>query len=279
MGGAAVTVLTKSGTNKFHGSAFGLHDNSALRAFLWDENRAGVKKKPGSIRNIDGGSIGGPIVKNKLFFFTDWEGTFERVSASRLFSVPTDDFRAGDFSRVLGAQILDAKGNPIPVPTTEGGSVPLREGMVFDPFTGHVDGTGRSVFSSGGRLNVIPTARLNGPMMKLLDLVPPPNQSGDVSNYFKSATQRLNRNNIDTKVNWNRNDKHQLWFKYSAMTAELLGPLDGHEAHKSVKSLARGMSNRRGMKPPIDADLRGWIRGKSACIGGSFLLGGMRVTR
>jgi len=64
--------------------------------------------------------IGGPIVKNKLFFFTDWEGTFERVSASRLFSVPTADFRAGDFSRVLGAQILDAKGNPIPVPTTEG---------------------------------------------------------------------------------------------------------------------------------------------------------------
>jgi len=223
VGGAAVTVLTKSGTNKFHGSAFGLHDNSALRAFLWDENRAGVKKKPGSIRNIDGGSIGGPIVKNKLFFFTDWEGTFERVSASRLFSVPTDDFRAGDFSRVLGAQILDAKGNPIPVPTTEGGSVPLREGMVFDPFTGHVDGTGRSVFSSGGRLNVIPTARLNGPMMKLLDLVPPPNQSGDVSNYFKSATQRLNRNNIDTKVNWNRNDKHQLWFKYSAMTALVHG--------------------------------------------------------
>jgi len=54
---------------------------------------------------------------------------------------------------------LDAKGSPILVPTTEGGSVALREGMIFDPFTGSLNGTGRSVFSSGGRLNVIPASR------------------------------------------------------------------------------------------------------------------------
>src|SRR6266542_218618 len=64
-GGAAVTVITKSGTNIFRGSGFAMHDNSALRAFTWDENRAGRTKKPKGQRNIDGGSIGGPIKKDR----------------------------------------------------------------------------------------------------------------------------------------------------------------------------------------------------------------------
>ena len=225
-GGAAVTVVTKSGTNDFHGTAFALHDNSVLRTFTWDENRAGVTKKPKGIRNIDGGNIGGPIIKNKLFFFADWEGTFERVNRAALYSVPTATVRTGDLSQCLGDQILDASGHPILVPTTEGRSVPLQEGMIFDPFSGNPDGTGRSVFSSGGQLNVIPAARLNGPMMQMLDLVPHPNQSGDFDNYFVSGNQRLNRNNIDAKVNWNRNEKHQFWFKYSNMNA-LVQPQGG----------------------------------------------------
>src|ERR1700704_5437409 len=129
-GGAAVTVTTKSGTNQFHGSAFGFHTDNTLRSFWWDENRAGVTKKPKSIRNIDGGSLGGPIKKNTLFFFTDWEGAFERVGRSSLFSVPTDDFRTGDFSRKLGAPILDARGGAIMVPTTEAGFTQLRQGMI-----------------------------------------------------------------------------------------------------------------------------------------------------
>ncbi len=229
-GGAAVTVTTKSGTNTFHGSAFALHTDNKLRTMLWDENRQDVTTKPKGIRNIDGGSIGGPIKQNKLFFFADWEGTFERVNRTGLFSVPTPDFRAGDFSRMLGAPILDARGNQILVPTTEGNSVPLREGMIFDPFSGNLNGTGRSVFSSRGQVNVIPAARLNAPMQKLLALVPQPNRSGDVSNYFNSGTQRFNRNNVDAKVNWNRNEKHTLWGKYSVMTALVHGDFGLGEA-------------------------------------------------
>src|SRR4030095_3576600 len=60
-GGAAVTVTTKAGTNQFHGSAFAAHSDNSLRSFWWDENRAGVTKKPKGIRNLDGGSVGGPI--------------------------------------------------------------------------------------------------------------------------------------------------------------------------------------------------------------------------
>lgn len=222
-GGAAVTVITKSGTNEFRGVLFGLNQNSATRAFLWDENRAGVRKKPKFIRNFIGGNLGGPIKRNKLFFFGGWEGVFERVGFSSLLSVPPADFRRGDFSRMLGAPIFDAAGRPIMVPTTEGGATQLRHGMIFDPYTGNRDGTNRAVFSSNGRLNVIPSARLNGPMMKLLDLVPMPNQPGDQANYFATGTYRLNRNNLDAKINWNRKDHHQLWFKYSVMDAVVHG--------------------------------------------------------
>jgi hypothetical protein len=222
-GGAAVTVVTKAGTNDLRGSVFAMHDNSALRAFTWDENRAGITEKPKGKRNIDGGSLGGPIKKDKFFFFADWEGTFERVAHSVSSSLPTADFRTGNFSRTLGANILSANGSPIMIPTTEGGSVPLREGMVFDPFSGNLDGTGRSVFSSGGRINVIPQARLNGPTQKLLNLVPMPTLPGDSDNFFNSGTQPLNRNNVDAKINWNRNERHQLWFKYSVMDALVKG--------------------------------------------------------
>jgi hypothetical protein len=221
--GAAITVTTKSGTNQFHGSAFAFHTDASLRAFWWDENRTGTTKKPKGIRNIDGGSIGGPVKKGKLFFFTDWEGTFERVGRSILFSVPADDFRSGDFARKLGAPVMDSKGAAIMVPTTEGGFTQLRQGMVFDPYSGNMDGTGRSVFSSNGRINVLPASRLNPAMMKLLALVPHSNQSGDVNNFFNSGEQRLNRNNLDAKVNWNRSTQHQLWFKYSVMDALVHG--------------------------------------------------------
>jgi hypothetical protein len=131
---------------------------------------------------------------------------------------------------MLGAPILSAAGTAILIPTTEGGTTALREGMIFDPFSGNLDGTGRSVFSSGGQVNVIPQARLNAPMMRMLALVPQPNLTGDTSNYFNSGTQRLNRNNFDAKVNWNRNEKHVLWFKYSAMDALVHGDFSLGEA-------------------------------------------------
>jgi hypothetical protein len=271
-GGAAVTVTTKSGTNQIHGSAFGFHTDNALRSFWWDENRAGVTKKPKSVRNIDGGSIGGPIKKGKLFFFTDWEGTFERVGRSALFSVPTDDFRSGDFTRKLGSPILDSKNNPVLVSTTEGGTTQLRQGMIFDPYSGNLDGTGRAAFSSNGRLNVIPSARMNPAMLKLLALVPHSNLPGDVNNFYNSGTQRLNRNNLDAKINWNRNTKHQMFVKYSVMDALVHGDFglgaaggaclcDGGvgDGHTLVQTAAIGQTYTVSPSFLIDGTL-GWTR-------------------
>ncbi|MCW5980551.1 MAG: carboxypeptidase regulatory-like domain-containing protein [Bryobacteraceae bacterium] len=129
-GGASVTVLTKSGTNDLHGSAFHLHDNQRLRTrnFFLPPDRG----KPKSIFNIFGGTLGGPIVRDNLFFFGSYEGTLERAGISPSpFSVPTPDIRQGDFS----AQAV----------------------TLYDPATGNPDGTGRSPFPG----NVIPADRLN----------------------------------------------------------------------------------------------------------------------
>ncbi|MBI1983425.1 MAG: TonB-dependent receptor, partial [Acidobacteria bacterium] len=203
-GGAAITVTTKSGTNDFHGSAFALHENGAIRAFEWNENRVGLDQKPKSIRNIDGATAGGPIVKNKLFFFAGYEGTFERFSRTGTFSVPATDLRTGDFTRIFGD------------------TVPA----LFDPYTGdpNGDGSDRTPFSVGGRFNIIPADRLNSATMTMLDLVPDPTDlTKDTNNFFNSGTQAMNRHNIDAKINWNRNEKHQLWFKYSVMDATVRG--------------------------------------------------------
>ena len=277
-GGAAVTVLTKSGTNDFHGSIFGFHNNKATRAFTWDENSAGVKNKPKTIQNIDGGSIGGPIKKDKWFFFADWEGLFERANRSRRASVPPKQYFNGDLSSFLGPQILNASGNPIMVPTTEGGSVPLQDGMIFDPYSGNEDGTGRSVISYNGDVNVIPPDRLNGPMMQLLNSLPDPNLPGDFGNYFVSGTQRLNRHNLDGKINWNRNDKHQLWFKYSTMVAKFtsagprLGAAGGGDigdgglggCHTRTQIASVGQTYTVSPTFLVDATL-GWTRFGQAC--------------
>jgi TonB-dependent receptor-like protein len=59
--------------------------------------------------------------------------------------------------------------------------------------------------------------------MKMMALIPQPNLEGDNSNYFNTGTQKLNRNNVDAKINWNRNERHQMWFKYSVMDALVHG--------------------------------------------------------
>ncbi len=193
-GGAAVTVVTKSGTNQLHGAAFAYHDNQHLRArnfFLKSP------QKPKSINNIDGAALGGPIKKDKLFFFGSWEGTRERVNRSGLFSVPTADIRRGDFTQtgttiyIPNSGAVDANGNPT--------------------------GVGRQPFPDQSMIPIDPI------MKKLVDLTPLPNQPGEFSNFFSSGTQALTRDNFDGKVDWNRNDKQRVFFKYSAMNAHVLG--------------------------------------------------------
>src|SRR5690348_1031570 len=156
--GAATDVITKSGTNQFHGNIYGYHTDAAL-----DAQNALVHtdsgKKPKNIQNNDGAAIGGPIIKNKVFFFGNWDGFFQRQNAADTNLIPPGDMRGGNFSNYLGAPLFSdaAATNPIMVCTTSGGSTQLRQGMIFDPTTGDPNtGANRCAFDN----NIIPANRI-----------------------------------------------------------------------------------------------------------------------
>lgn len=186
-GGAAVTVITKSGTNQLRGSAFEMHDNNKLRSnnFFAPANF----EQPEGSRNIFGGTLGGPLRRDQVFFFGSYEGTLERVARIVNASVPTEALRRGD---------LSATGTTI-----------------YNPFTGNPNGTGREPFPN----NQIPANLISPTALRILGLIPLPNQAGLTQNFFASNQQKLDRHQFDAKVNWNRTSEHQVWFKYGHMDA------------------------------------------------------------
>jgi len=99
-GGGITTMVTKSGTNSLHGSAFEFLRNNALNANNFFSNRSGAKIAPLHMDQY-GGSIGGPIIKNRTFFFGLFERNVNNAGAFSLFSVPTAAERTGDFSQVV----------------------------------------------------------------------------------------------------------------------------------------------------------------------------------
>ncbi|MDQ1473425.1 MAG: hypothetical protein QOJ99_4905, partial [Bryobacterales bacterium] len=185
-GGAAINVITKSGTNQFHFVLFEHHTDGSLTDRNFFNFSSAVPK---DIMNNYGGTVGGPIRRNKLFFFLSWEGMRERSNFTKLATVATKAQRAGDFSAL---------------PVT-----------IYDPATGNANGTGRTPFAG----NIIPVNRLSPITLQMQALVPEPNLAGTSSNYFDSAPVSFNRDNVDAKINWNISDETLVWAKYSAMKA------------------------------------------------------------
>ncbi len=188
-GGASTTVITKSGTNDFHGSAFWYHDNQHLRA-----RNFFASGKPVSNFNNFGGTIGGPIKKNKLFFFYSYDKTTERKAGVRTGdTVPTVDQRAGDFSAY--------------------------NTVIYNPYTGNPDGTGRVPFPGAK----IPANLMNPISLKIQDYYPLPNAPGTSANFHSSGSPPFSRQYNDVKINWNVNDKFSMWGKYGRMDAIVSG--------------------------------------------------------
>ncbi len=121
-GGDIVTVL-KSGTNNFHGSAYGFLENQKLTANTWANNFSGVSQNPYT-QSIFGGTIGGPILHNKLFFFADYEGARNHRGGSGTASVLTAAMRQGDFSALEGLKNADGTPAPIQLYDTQNGFQP-----------------------------------------------------------------------------------------------------------------------------------------------------------
>ncbi|HMF99299.1 MAG TPA: carboxypeptidase-like regulatory domain-containing protein, partial [Vicinamibacterales bacterium] len=155
-GGGAVTVVTKSGTNSFRGSALEYFNNDKLNAkpyYFNGPQSAAPDNLPVTTNNY-GATLGGPIKHNKVFFFGSFEGYKRRQSLFTFFTVPDAALRAGDFSKAFNTN----------------GSLQT----VYNPFTGNPDGTGRLPFAN----NVIPTAMIDPIALKILQLYPMPNVQG-----------------------------------------------------------------------------------------------------
>src|SRR5437762_158197 len=136
-GGAAVTVITKSGTNQFRGSGFEFYNSDKLNATPKYFSAGDVPPKLPLKSNTYGGTLGGPISRNQVFFFGSYEGFHRTQSLFTLFNVPDAKLRAGDFSGALNTN----------------GTLQ----QIYDPTSGTSNGVGRTQFAG----NVIPTNLLD----------------------------------------------------------------------------------------------------------------------
>ncbi|MBL8223133.1 MAG: TonB-dependent receptor, partial [Bryobacterales bacterium] len=101
-GGGVINLISKSGTNELHGSVYEFNRNKVLRANDFFSNRAGRARQPFNF-NQWGATLGGPIKKDRTFFFFNWEQFKQRTASTSIRSVPTEAQRAGDFSQTLTA--------------------------------------------------------------------------------------------------------------------------------------------------------------------------------
>ena len=214
--GALIQATTKSGTNQWHGSLFEFLRNDLTNA---TDQFTGIN--PSLRWNQFGGSVGFPIIKDKLFGFFDYQGTRRRTGGSVLTTVPTAAERNGNLSSLLGSYICadgsvsaSACGNPLMVTTTQGNSVPAQAGMVFDPNTGNqATGSGRQVYSQNGQINVIPVA---APMQNLLALIPLPNNgAGIYNNYISDGVQKFDTDQYDGRVDYNLSSRTHIFSRYT----------------------------------------------------------------
>lgn len=196
-GASAITVVSKSGTNDLHGSAFLFHNNQHLNArnfFL-----SPSQQKPVGNYNNYGATLGGKIIRNKLFYFISFDGTNSKTSANYLATVPTLAQRNGDFR---------ASANDIYDPTS--GSKDTN---------GNLTGVNRTAFLN----KTIPMNQISPIALKIQSYLPLPNLNGEVNNYTASGEPYVNRYTADSKVNWNRNEKHSIWGKYGRQWATTAG--------------------------------------------------------
>jgi len=181
-----INVAMRSGTNKLHGGAFEFLRNNVLDANDYFSDRFNVPKLPFHFNQF-GGTLGGPIIKNRLFFFAGYQGTTTRSSSTRVLSVPPNAWRTGDFSSLLGAgiQLYD----PTTVTGVDANGLPIRA-----PFAG----------------NIIPAGKQDIAGQNLLQLYPEPNQPGDVLNYVTGIGNRIDDHQGNLKIDFQATAKDSI---------------------------------------------------------------------
>ncbi len=200
-GGAAINVQTKSGTNALRGSGFEYFTNEHLKAWpmRFDDAALNTGDKPEASYHQFGATAGGPLKQNKAFFFVSYESTRDHRVVDNTVSVPLPAILRGDLS-----------GSPTPI---------------YDPLSGNPDGSGRTQFqvspgdpnyalcntaTNPGCLNIIPAGRLDPIAQQIASYVPANNIARERDNYFVSAPFEFDRQQVDSKVDFNVNPNFNL---------------------------------------------------------------------
>lgn len=221
-GAAVLNATIKSGTNSFHGAGWEFFRNDKLDAADYFE-RVGNTTKKGELRlNQFGVAAGGPVIKNKIFFFGDVELLRRRQGAPHTGSVPTALERSSgytNFQEIITGQTgtqTDLLGRTMPTGTILDPATTraVAGGFVRDPFGTCPAST--TVFTLAAcNLNILPVGRLDPNAIKLLDLFPNPTNGALKSNFTSSPAIRENRRAFDTRLDLNLSDKNQIFYRFS----------------------------------------------------------------
>ena len=189
-GGTVVNMVMKSGSDKFHGSGWYFLQRAQLdaRDFF---NPANVGPKPDSKRDQGGFSLGGPIIRNRTFFFVDFEKVASSSASSGVVTVPTLAERQGDFSGTA---------NPIYDPTAQGCGNPC---------------VTRPQVQYNGQANVIPPSELDPIGLAVLNLYPKPSNANEFNNFNYTTLASAPDYQFDIKIDHQINDRNRLSGRYS----------------------------------------------------------------
>lgn len=234
-GGAAVNVQVKSGTNQFHGDAHEFHtdQNFAARNYF-QTDIARFPKKNRNNQNQFGGGIGGPIKRDKIFFFGDYERTTQRqLAGPDTRTLPTAAMMTGDFRNLPG--------NPI----------------IYDPATGDAHGANKKQVSCNGVLNVICPDRIDPAAQAMVKLIQPLaaqefSTTNGLNNWVGSSTALFNRDNGDGKVTYVVSQATRVFGRYSfsktlVFDPPLLGPAIGDATNGGQLGNAPGLVQQVGL--------------------------------
>jgi hypothetical protein len=225
--GAVVNVILKSGSNNYHGAAYEFVRNNYFNARNFFDSSVGHLAY-----NYFGGNIGGPIKKNKLFFFADYLKVFDHEANTNLVNIPSMALRSGDLSSSTTAiynpftgDIADCLPGGIAKNCGTGRQqiVATSAPGVFVPGpNGPVDAFNAACTNAAGCPNIIPTALINSISAKLLGFLPTPTAPGNTNNYFALLPFHKDTDFVDAKVDANFTDKDRLSGRFSYQRPSIL---------------------------------------------------------
>ncbi len=202
-----VKVQTKSGSNELHGSGFYFYRNSDQQARDPFTNKPGVSLAAATWKQF-GGSIGGPIVKNKLFFFGDYQGTKQQQGITNVYSIPT-------------AEVVSTCNPATNAASATPGFCDLSQyiningtgnGQIYDPATGTpATGSGRTAFAG----NMIPIARIGQNVGNLLAAFPTPSNSDVINNFTANGAGPFDQKSFDTRIDYSAPRNYQVFGRFS----------------------------------------------------------------